>query len=172
MLTLQLMSSSLEESRKSLEGEYNIIVQNFKTLEEEYKTLEEEYKTLGEEYKTLEEEYKTLGEEYKTLGEEYRILEKAHKTLEEEFKENSIIESMNEMKERYDAMILNTISLNRYKHLEAKYNQQSHKSIAVSVFLDHILKSLKTMDVMATNTQYCKIQLEIMIAKELLNDSK
>jgi hypothetical protein len=130
--------------------------------------LEQEYETLVQAHKTLVEDHKTLEEDYTILEQAHKTLEQAHKTLEEEFKENSIIESMNEMKERYDAMIMNTISLNRYKHLEAKYNQQSHKCIAVSVFLDHILKTLKTMDVTATNTQYCKIQLEIMIAKELL----
>jgi len=159
------MSGTLQES-------FGILEKSYKLLEESQAMLKGRNERLNKENKILDEEYQILDARQKGLEQSYKELEKKYKELEESYKENAIIESMNEMKQQYDHLVLNSISLQRYKHLENKYNQEINKGIAVSVFLDHVLKKLKSCQDLSTQSSSfnCKLQLEIIMAKELLSD--
>jgi chromosome segregation ATPase len=170
--TLQESFGMLEKSYKILEESQEMLKGRYERLNKENKILKASYETLDEEYQILDASQKGLEKKYKELEESYKELDESYKELDESYKENAIIESMNEMKQQYDHLVLNSISLQRYKHLENKYNQEINKGIAVSVFLDHVLKKLKSCQDLSTQSSSfnCKLQLEIIMAKELLSD--
>jgi len=88
---------------------------------------------------TETEEYKTLKRDYDTLVEEFD-------KLKLEYSENTIIQSMNDMKERYNELVNTTVSLYRYKALEKKYNTIYRASFSSLAIISHAKKIINKLD--------------------------
>jgi|UniRef100_A0A6C0DUN8 hypothetical protein len=109
------------------------------------------------------------------LKKEKEEIENNYKELQREYSENIIIQSMNEMKERYEQLMLDTVSKYRYENLLQKYNCYSKKINAVNVLLHHIMKQLKVIEHHALDgyeMDVYRIKFELLSIKEILEDEE
>ena len=137
-------------------------------MENTYK--KEEYSTLH-----LQEEYTTLQEEYSKLKTEYTTLKVEHSTLKTEYSENIIIESMNDMKQRYDRLMQSTVPKHKYTLVYDKYSRMVKYFSGCSVLIDHILKSVKKLNRTLYNqdTKHIinGIEMELITTRDILEES-
>lgn len=129
-----------------------------------------ENKELQEKNKVLQESLNKLNEKYNCLNEKYNCLEEEFIKLKGEYSENTIIQSMNEMKSRYDIMIKTTVPSYKYKLLDEKYNNLVKNFVGCSVLIDYIIKLLKKSerDIMNRKDILLKAELELITVKEIL----
>lgn len=81
-------------------------------------------KNVEEKVAQLETKYNKLQEDYKCLQEDYEILMKDNSLLEDklaELNENTIISSMNDMKEKYEELVSNSVCITKYNTLKRCY---------------------------------------------------
>lgn len=81
-------------------------------------------KNVEERIAQLELKYEKLQEEYQRLHADYEILAKDNSLLEEklaELNENTIISSMNDMKEKYEELVSNSVCITKYNVLKRCY---------------------------------------------------
>lgn len=99
--------------------------------------------------------------------------------LKHEYQENTIIQSMNDMKRRYDKLLDTTVPIDQYKRIEAKNLVYEKKITAAEIFIDRITRNLKETEKaiiqqygednnVSIHFQIYKIQLQIMFLKEIL----
>jgi hypothetical protein len=116
------------------------------------------------ENESLEEKYNVLLDEHNKLVEEYE-------KLSHEFNENVIIQSMNDMRDKYNNMIKNTVPLYKYQLISEKYKNLHRTSIGCAVLIDHIIKLLRQSE---TNRDYksiiLKSEIELITLKDILED--
>lgn len=116
---------------------------------------------------------------YDALIIEYEELLSKYNDLKYDYQENTIVQSMNDMKKRYERLLETTVSLEEYKKLEAVKKSAERKLIATSVLTEKIIDSLKKFEqeIVQTYTndndilahyQLYKIQLHMMFLKEIL----
>jgi hypothetical protein len=122
---------------------------------------------LQDEYTTLQEKYDNLQEKYDKLFEDYNI-------LSENYSENIIIQSMNDMKNKYENLIKSSVSIYKYQILQEKFTRLIRGFSGCSVLIDHTIKVLKE----SKNTHFTdkknlisKAELELITIKEILEDS-
>ena len=141
----------------------------------EYATLKTQHATLQQENKTLKTEHATLQEEYATLQQEYATLKEEHATLKEEYSENVIIQSMNDMKQRYDRLMQSTVPKHKYTLIYDKYSRMVKYFSACSVLIDHILKTItklnRTLYNQDTKQVINKIEMELITTRDILEES-
>jgi predicted nucleic acid-binding Zn-ribbon protein len=77
-----------------------------------------------------------------TLKRDYENLLVEFNKMKLEYSENTIIQSMNDMKDRYNELVNNTVSLYKYKTLETKYNNLYKGCYSSLAILSHIKKLL------------------------------
>ena len=135
-----------------------------------------EYITLKTKHKTLQEEYTNLQEEYTTLQEEYAKLNTEYTTLKTEYSENVIIQSMDDMKQRYDRLIQSTVPKHKYTLMYEKYSRMVKYFSGCSVLIDHILKSIKKLNRTLLYNQDAKhvinrIETELITTRDILEES-
>lgn len=107
------------------------------------------------------------------LQKEKDELERKYKKLQHDYSENTIIESMNDMKKRYDHLITSTISKYKYDILAKKSIDQSKKICTTIVLTDHILKRLKILEQYISEgveMDLYRIEFELLTIKEILDD--
>lgn len=122
--------------------------------------------------KELQEENEKLKKELSTLNERYNCLEEEFMKLKKEYSENIIIQSMNEMKTRYDVMIKTTVPSYKYKLLDEKYNKIVKNCLGCSVLIDYIIKLIQKSerDIMNRQDILLKAELELITIKEILEN--
>lgn len=111
--------------------------------------------------------------ELQNLKKEKDELESKYKKLQLEYSENTIIQSMNDMKKRYEQLITSTVSKYKYDILTKKLNDQSKKIYTTVVLTDHILKRLKLLEQYineGVEMDLYRIEFELLTIKEILED--
>jgi hypothetical protein len=83
-------------------------------------------------------EYDTLYNQFIELENEFKILHDENEKLKEEFKENTIIQSMNEMKDRYDRLLRSSVTKTKYEVLNDKHMKVLKVNSACTVILEQI----------------------------------
>ena len=97
-----------------------------------------DYDKLKRDYDQLNKEYEILNENYNILYEKYNSLNIENEKLKEEFKENTIIQSMNEMKDRYDRLLRSSVTKTKYEVLNDKHMKVLKVNSACTVILEQI----------------------------------
>lgn len=106
------------------------------------------------------------------LKEEYMKLKEEHEKLIRETSENTIIQSMNDMKEEYERVIQNTVPINRFKALEKRYALLFTTCEAAVVFLEHNRKNIFQMNRYNYDEKACrKAEMEIIVIKDIIQDA-
>ena len=116
---------------------------------------------------------KDLELKLQNLQKEKDELERKYKKLQFDYSENTIIQSMNDMKKRYDNLILNTVSKYKYDLIAKKSNDQSKKICTTVVLTNHILKRLKILEQYineGVEMDLYRIEFELLTIKEILED--
>ena len=111
--------------------------------------------------------------EYINLRSEYNDLIDAYDKLKLEYNENTVIESMNDMRDRYNALVESTVSLNKYNKLTDKYNKTMRTIASIPVFLEYILILFKDLEgrlMFEDKKELYKAETQIIIIKEIIED--
>jgi hypothetical protein len=120
------------------------------------------------------EDYNILYENFIKLENKHNKLIAEHSNLTEEFRENVIIQSMQDMKERYERMLRTTVPKIKYDILFEKYLKLLKIFSGCTVLLDHTTGLLHKAE-NCYNTEYKnylkKIETDISIIKDILEDS-
>jgi predicted nuclease with TOPRIM domain len=144
------------------------------TLQEKYNNLQNEYTKLEEKNDNLQHEYTKLQEKYDSLQEKYDSLQEKYDSLQENYSENMIIQSMNDMKIKYEHMIKSSVSIYKYQILEEKFTRLIRCFSGCSVLIDHtikVLKESKNINFIDKKNLISKAELELITIKEILEDS-
>lgn len=118
----------------------------------------------------LKAEYHKLFEKYEELNDRYHNLKDEHEKLKKEYSENMIIESMNDMKIKYEELMNTTIPIYRYEFLEKKYADLKKRGAAVAVLLDYTAIYINKIHVNYGEIDYEKLDYKLDIMKEMLEE--
>lgn len=155
---------------------YKDLLSEYTNLQKEFEEFKQDYKDkcrLQSEYTKLKTDYEELQNEYTELKTNHEELQTQHEDLKTEYSENVIIQSMNDMKLRYERLIESTVPNYKYNMLLEKYNHLIKYFTAAAVLLDHINKNIKSIDkTFYTQDKLLKqIEMEIQTTKSILEDS-
>lgn len=123
----------------------------------------------------MEKNLQDLQLQIQTLKKEKDEIESKYNCLQKDYSENTIIQSMNDMKERYEQLMLNTVSRYRYENLLKKYNCYSKKICTINILLHHTMKRLKILEQNALDgneMDLYRIEFELLTIKEILEDEE
>jgi hypothetical protein len=112
-------------------------------------------------------------EQERNIEELYKELQERHCKLKTEYQENTIIQSMNDMKTKYEELKKNTIPKYKYEDLMTKNNKMEKVLKGTDIILQHIQKTLdniENVNMLDRKTLTYKIQIEIAIIQEIIND--
>lgn len=136
--------------------------------------IENKYETLKKQYDALEKQYGALDKKIEKLQEEHEILQNEYNSLQTNYSENVIIQSMQEMKERYDKMMKSTVTIHKYDILYEKYKKLVKNFSGCTIILEYVIKTLKqlnrTLFTESKNILF-KAELQLEMIKEILEDS-
>jgi hypothetical protein len=119
----------------------------------------------------MEDKQLDMEEKYYFMYDKYMKLYNKYKKLNKEFSENTIIQSMNDMKERYEQLERESISIYMYEELEKKYNKQNKVINAVSTILENTSNRLRKLDnflLIDKQKELYRCEIELAIIYELL----
>lgn len=105
---------------------------------------------------------------YKELVDKYERLLDEHIRLQQEYSENTIIQSMRDMKEQYQQLMESTVPIYRYTFINDKYKHIQRVCDAVLVILMLTRKECLTGE-NHEDLQHAVIR-DISIVKDLLED--
>ena len=120
------------------------------------------------------EEYNKLFERYTQLKNQYTQLEDQYTQLEKQYSENTIIQSMNDMKLRYEELVANTVSFGTYEKTSEKYEKLRRVVSSSEILIEHITNVIKKLENQTTEecrTKLYKAQIELLILKEILQEA-
>jgi len=112
--------------------------------------------------------------ELNRVRENLALKEKELEKLQQEFSENTIIQSMNDMKIRYENLIDTTVSLAKYNRLLDKYNNLYRIIYSSDIFLDHacaIAAHLENVVYDSTHKNLTTLVTELKILKDIFTDT-
>jgi hypothetical protein len=110
---------------------------------------------------------------FEELEREYADLHDKYTKLLSDYSENTIIQSMNDMKAKYDEMLLSTIPVFKYNQIMEKCKKYEKERQASIVLLEHISKGLfqcenaRLLNSYRVN-QLKKAQTGLLLLKEIL----
>lgn len=137
----------------------------------DYNKLSELYSELNKRYRELNERHSELNERHSELNECYNELNERHIKLESDYSENTIIQSMNDMKRRYDELIESSVSIYKYNALDKKYKNLSKIITCGDILLDYNIKILKRMEnIYHQNSNLQKIQTNLITLKMIIDE--
>jgi seryl-tRNA synthetase len=143
-------------------------------LNERHSELNERHSELSKRYSELSERHSELSERHSELSERHSELSEKYIQLENEYSENTIIQSMNDMKMKYDELVESTVSTYKYNILDKKYKKLTRIITCGSVLLEFNIKTLKRMDnnmyYQNTNSNFHKIQTNLITLKTLMDE--
>ena len=135
---------------------------------------ENKYEALKKQYDALEKQFATLDNDVEKMRNEHEILQKEYDSLQTNYSENIIIQSMQEMKERYDKMLKSTVPIHKYDILYEKYKKLVKNFSGCTIILEYVIKTLKqlnrTLFTESKNILF-KAELQLEMVKEILEDS-
>ena len=170
----KLEVTRLKETLEHLTRSHEELALRYELLENEHLSVRSDSEEMRTEYNNLRGDYGKLQKDYGDLQEELTKLEEEHAKLKHDYSENVIIQSMNDMKERYEEMIQNTVSKGRYIELNEKYKALTKKATTASVLATHVHKLLKSseehMENAGKNFIY-RAELELSLIRELIEES-
>jgi hypothetical protein len=126
------------------------------------------------EINSIHEEHAKLQEEHAKLHEEHAKLHEEHAKLLNDYSENIIIQSMNDMKQKYDTLLRSSVSLYKHQILQDKFTNLIRSFSGCSVLIEHtikVLKQTKNSNLLDKKNLISKAELELVIIKEILEDS-
>jgi predicted nuclease with TOPRIM domain len=136
--------------------------------------MQSDYKKIKDDYDNLQIEYSTLTLDREELKKKYDELVSKHETLKTEYTENVIIESMNDMKNKYERLLQTSVPNHKYTLLYEKYVRMVKYMTTSSVLLDHTYKLVRQVErLVYTNdikSIVNKIENEINITRDILED--
>jgi len=136
--------------------------------------MQSDYKKIKDDYDNLQIEYSTLTLDREELKKKYDELVLQHETLKTEYSENVIIESMNDMKNKYERLLQTSVPNHKYTLLYEKYIRMVKYMTTSSVLLDHTYKLVRQVErLVYTNdikSIVNKIENEINITRDILED--
>lgn len=110
-----------------------------------------------------------MEDELKQVKNDYESLLIRYNNLHHEYSENTIIQSMAEMRDRYEDLIKTTVPIFKYQYLQSKA-KKSEKSVACGiVIIEHVIKQI-TMLERTNDVKLQKIQLELILLKDIFED--
>lgn len=120
----------------------------------------------------MSEELVSVCEKYDVLKSEYDALQTKYEQLLRDYSENTIIESMNDMKRRYDEIVERSVPIYKFSVIEEKYKKMTQGVLGVDALVTHVIKSLKELENVALLDKHRlhKLTLELIIIKEILQD--
>jgi len=143
-------------------------------FENKYEALKKQYEALDNDVEKMRNEHILLQKEYDSLQKEYDSLQKEYDSLQTNYSENIIIQSMQEMKERYDKMVKSTVPIHKYDILYEKYKKLVKNFSGCTIILEYVIKTLKqlnrTLFTESKNVLF-KAELQLEMIKEILEDS-
>jgi len=86
------------------------------------------------------------------------------------YSENTIIQSMHDMKERYEELQRETVSLFRYNQLEKDYKHQNKVINAVLVILEKTSNRLRDIELLDKDKEIYRCEIELLIITDLLQE--
>jgi hypothetical protein len=101
----------------------------------------------------------------------YNELLNKYEKLVEECKDNVVLESMNEMKTKYDNMLKNTVPTYKYNALTKKYEVAYTTLISCGVIIDHVSKVIKGLDNRYDRSKVLQAQLELVMLRDIIDES-
>jgi hypothetical protein len=111
---------------------------------------------------------------YQDLKVEYETLQSQLKALQQEYSENTIIQSMNDMKDQYEELLRTTVSMYRFRSVEDKNNKLILNATACSIICNHLIRLLKQIEtnIFDTNSRdnLYKAQVQSSMIKDILDD--
>lgn len=110
----------------------------------------------------------SLQNDFDELKCKYQLLRREFDDLQQQYNENVIIESMNEMKTRYDSMIRNTVSSTKYNSLLELHKDLLMKTTTVHVISNHIMELFTLIKPITTENKnvIARIQYELDLIAE------
>jgi len=121
--------------------------------------------------------YMDYKEEYKKLEFEYTELVDKYTNLLSDYSENTIIQSMNDMKAKYEELIATTVPEYKYNQLLEKCIRLENDRRAGVVLLEHIIRNLSQCESVrilncerVRNLEKAKIGLTLL--KEIFEEQK
>ena len=143
---------------------------------EEHKILQQQHENnLASSYGSLHEKYSTLKADHAKLKADHETLKTEHATLKTEYSENVIIQSMNDMKQRYDRLMQSTVPKHKYTLVYDKYSRMVKYFSACSILIEHILKTItklnRTLYNQDTKHIINKIESELITTRDILEES-
>jgi hypothetical protein len=109
--------------------------------------------------------YQDLENKYSDLEKKYNDLEKNHEQLKHEYTENVIVQSMNDMKQKYEQLQKSTVPLYKYQLINEKYKTFVKNFSGCVVLTEHIIKVLRR------DRLNSKAESELITLKEILEDT-
>lgn len=122
----------------------------------------------------LQEDNDKLQQDNYKLQKDYDKLQEEYDKLLNDYSENVIIQSMNDMKQKYDTLLRSTVSLYKHQILQDKFTNLIRSFSGCSVLIDHtikVLKQSKNANLLDKKNLISKAELELITIKEILEDS-
>jgi len=105
---------------------------------------------------------------------EYNQLKSEYEMLKLEYSENHIIQSMNDMKDRYERLISTSVPNHKYQLLLEKYSKLCKHMTSSVVLLDHIGKNVRSIEKMSfvheIKNLLIKVDLQLTTTKDILQE--
>lgn len=105
---------------------------------------------------------------------EYNQLKSEYEMLKLEYSENHIIQSMNDMKDRYERLISTSIPNHKYQLILEKYSKLCKHMTSSVVLLDHIGKNIRSIEKMSfvheIKNLLRKVDLQLTTTKDILQE--
>lgn len=134
----------------------------------------DDYRAMKDNYDNLQIEYSTLKLDHDELQRKYEDLVLEHATLKNDYTENVIIQSMNDMKDKYERLLQTTVPNHKYNLLYEKYVKIIKYFTTCSILLEHVHKLIRQVErsiyTLETKTVVHKIETEINITRDVLED--
>ncbi len=122
--------------------------------------------------KAKEEQYNNLLREHLQLKEQYKTLNGNFEKLKEETSENTIIQSMNDMKIEYERVMKDSVPLYRFTNVKERYDSLYQTCQAAVVLLERIRKKISTIHRFEMDeTTARKAEMETIVVKDLIKDA-
>jgi phage-related minor tail protein len=114
-----------------------------------------------------------LAEKLQELTIQHEELLNRYNELQHEYSENTIIQSMHDMKERYERLVDTTVPNYKYELVEAENTKMRNHIIATRVNIEYILKLAGQLELKMLSSErhdLYKIQVHLTSISEMLDE--
>jgi nucleotidyltransferase/DNA polymerase involved in DNA repair len=114
-----------------------------------------------------------LLDEIDNLKQENEKLQNELDDLRHEYSENTIVQSMNDMKDRYEELVSTTVSLYKYENLKKKHTAVYRTVLGITILNNHIKKIVEELETRFTYERYnmlTRIKSDIITINEIIED--